>query len=230
LRLRAHLQSGGATVIRPGNAPGSASPAGSGHHNATISSRWLHPPVCPSSAPFSSASMSGPDIALHLKIPGVARYETGRQDMAPNPSGGRTARTHASGQLRCRRAHDSPLPGDLCHGLDTPRRTSRSVSRVSGSRLSSVQLSTREDGTCLSRALASATSERCEGNTSFTCVLTSWGGATVIRTGTHPDQLRLRARGTTTPRSRLAGSALQYAPVPPHFHPLPCRAQTSRFA
>jgi hypothetical protein len=149
--------------------------------------------------------------------------------MAPNPSGGRTARTHASGQLRCRRAHDSPLPGDLCHGLDTPRRTSRSVSRVSGSRLSSVQLSTREDGTCLSRALASATSQWCEGNTSFTCVLTSWGGATVIRTGTHPDQLRLRAGGTTTPRSRLAGSALQYAPVPPHFHPLPCRAQTSRF-
>jgi hypothetical protein len=149
--------------------------------------------------------------------------------MPPNPSGGRAARTHASGQLRCRRAHDSPLPGDLCHGLDTPRRTSRSVSRVSGSRLSSVQLSTREDGTCLSRALASATSERCEGNTSFTCVLTSWGGATVIRTGTHPDQLRLRAGGTNTPRSRLAGSALQYAPSRLHFHPLPCLAQTSRF-
>src|SRR5258708_2465306 len=36
-----------------------------------------HPPVCPSSAPFSSASMSGPDIALRLKI---ARRATTRQD------------------------------------------------------------------------------------------------------------------------------------------------------
>jgi hypothetical protein len=160
-------------------------------------------------ATFSSPSLPGTGIALHLKIPGVARYETGRQDRAPTPRGGRTARTHASGQLRCRRAHDSPLPGDLCHGLDTPRRTSRSVSRVSGSRLSSVQLSTREDGTCLSRALASATSARCAGNTSCPCVLTSWAGATVIRTGTHPDQLRNRARGTTTPRSRRAGSTTQ---------------------
>src|SRR5260221_556817 len=89
---------------------------------------------------------------------------------------------------------------------------------------------TRGDGTCLPRAPVSATSERCEGNTSFTCVLTSRGGATVIRTGAHLDQLRLRARGTTTPRSRLAGSTLQYVSARAHFHPLPCLAQTSRFA
>src|SRR5262249_39197509 len=77
--------------------------------------------------------------------------------------------------------------------------------------------------------LSWAASERCEGKTKFACVLTSWGGATVIRTGTHQDQLHNRAKGTNTPRSRLAGSALQYAPLRLHFHPLPCRAPTSRF-
>src|SRR5260221_691306 len=73
---------------------------------------------------------------------------------------------------------------------------------------------TRGDGTCLPRAPVSATSERCEGNTSFTCVLTSKaeGRQSSVRE-THLDQLRNRATGTTTPRSRLAGSALQYAPA-----------------
>jgi hypothetical protein len=46
---------------------------------------------------------------------------------------------------------------------------------------------------------------------------------------THQDQLPNRAGGTKTPRSRLAGSPLQYAPARLHFHPLPCLAQTSRF-
>ena len=46
---------------------------------------------------------------------------------------------------------------------------------------------------------------------------------------THQDQLRNRAGGTKTPRSRLAGSTTQYVPARPHFHPLPCLAQTSRF-
>src|SRR5262249_34355134 len=46
---------------------------------------------------------------------------------------------------------------------------------------------------------------------------------------THQDQLPNRARGTNTPRSRLAGSTLQYAPDRLHFHPLPCLAQTSCF-
>src|SRR5258708_32553352 len=76
---------------------------------------------------------------------------------------------------------------------------------------------TRGDGTCLPRAPVSAPSERCEGNPRFTCVLISRGRATVIRTGAHLDQLRLRAYGTTTPRSHLAGSTLQHTPVPAPF-------------
>src|SRR5262249_14742699 len=52
------------------------------------------------------------------------------------------------------------------------------------------------------------------------------GGATVLCTGTHQDQLRHRASRTKTPRSRLAGSALKYVS---QFHPLPCLLQTSRF-
>ena len=62
--------------------------------------------------------------------------------------------------------------------------------------------------------LSRAASERCEGNTSFACVLTSRGGATVIHPGTHQDQLPNRARSPNMPRSRLAGSAMEYAP---HF-------------
>src|SRR5260370_37719663 len=67
------------------------------------------------------------------------------------------------------------------------------------------------------------------GNTSFTCVLTSKGGATVIRSGTHQNQLRKRASSAKTPRSRLAGSTLQYASARSHFHPLSWLAQPSRF-
>src|SRR5260221_2898185 len=54
-----------------------------------------HPPVLPTSPPFSSASMPCPDIALHLKIPRLAKQEKGHQDVAPDPSGWRAARTPA---------------------------------------------------------------------------------------------------------------------------------------
>src|SRR5262249_43630128 len=63
--LRAHLLRGRGASHSYGNAPGSPSPSGSLRHNATISSRWLHPRVY---VPFSSASMSGADIALRLNM------------------------------------------------------------------------------------------------------------------------------------------------------------------
>src|SRR5260221_9085365 len=50
-----------------------------------------------------------------------------------------------------------------------------------------------------------------KGNTSFACVLTSHEGRQSSVRETHLDQLHLRARGTKTPRSRLAGSTLPYA-------------------
>src|SRR5260221_7564426 len=144
--------------------------------------------------------------AFRLKIPGVATHERGQQELAPNRSGGRAAR-------------DALVPGYTA-GV-SPALLSLATG-VMAWLLSSHHAETDR----LPRAPIWVASERCEGNTSCTCVLTSWGGATVIRTGTHPDQLRHRAHGATTPRSRLAGSPIQYAS---HFHPLPCRAQTSRF-
>src|SRR5258706_7737184 len=65
-----------------------------------------------------------------------------------------------------------------------------------------------------------------KGTTSFAGGRTSHEGRQSSVRETHLDQLHLRARGTTTPRSRLAGSTLPYAS---HFHPLPCLGQTSRF-
>ncbi len=99
----------------------------------------------------------------------------------------------------------------------------------SRSNSSSALLPTREGRTCLPRASVSATSERCTGNHQFHLRAHLQRGATVIHTETHPDQLRNRARSTTTPRSHLAGSTLQYVSARAHFHPLSCRAQTSRF-
>src|SRR5437588_130775 len=65
--------------------------------------------------------------------------------------------------------------------------------------------------TCIPFVPFWATCERCEGNTSFACVLDLPLGATVILTGTHQDQLPKRAYCTKMPRSRLVGSPVQYA-------------------
>src|SRR5260221_1982337 len=95
------------------------------------------------------------------------------------------------------------------------------------------------------------------GNTSFACVLTSKaeGRQSSVRE-THLDQLHLRAGGTKTPRSRLAGSPSPVCPTSApfssafmsgpdialhleagaqatiragYFHLLLCRPQTSPF-
>jgi len=148
--------------------------------------------------------------AFRLKIPGVATHERGQQELAPNRSGGRAAR-------------DDLVPGYTA-GV-SPALLSLATG-VMAWLLSSHHAETDK----LPRAPVWVASERCEGNTSFAGGLTSKaeGRQSSVRE-THLDQLHLRARGTKTPRSRLAGSPLPYAPTWLHFHPLPCLGQTSRF-
>src|SRR5260221_8943282 len=179
-----------------------------------------HPPVCPTSAPFSSASMSGPDIALHLKIPGVAKQEKGRQEVAPNPNGGRAARTRASGQLRCRRAHVSPLPGDLRHRLDTQPRASRSVPSVSRSNPSSAQLQRAGTGrACLVLRSRQPASGARETPGSPACSPPEQGQQSFVR-GRTPVSF---ACGLVAPLRHDLISLAPPSSIPPsrpHFHPL----------
>src|SRR5258707_6505074 len=156
-------------------------------------------------------------LKIHLKIPGVAKQEKGRQEVAPNPDGGRAARTRASGPLRFRRAHVSPLPGGLRHGLDTQPRASRSVPSVSRSNPSSAQLQRAGTGrACLVLRSRQPASGARETPVSPACSPPEEGRQSSVRE-THLDQLRLRACCTTTPRSHLAGSTLQHTLVPAPF-------------
>src|SRR6266480_412794 len=79
--------------------------------------------------------------------------------------------------------------------------------------------------TCIPLVPFWAARKRCEGNTSFACVLTEHSG--------QQSSLRERTRisfliGLKAPKCH---DLVSLAPLPsmPHFHPLPCPPRTSRF-
>src|SRR6266487_3421665 len=79
--------------------------------------------------------------------------------------------------------------------------------------------------TCIPFVPFWAVRERCEGNTSFACVLTEHSG--------QQSSIRERTRISfiTGLRAPKCHDLVSLAPQPsmPHFHPLPCPPRTSRF-
>jgi hypothetical protein len=138
--------------------------------------------------------------ALRPKIPGAAAPESGQQKRAPDLGGGRAARDD---RAPCYEAGVSTAL------LSTARSLAAGI---------------------LHHGLGSQRAVRRETPVSPACSPPREGQQSSVRE-THLDQLRNRARRhqNATISSRWLHT-LQYAPSRLHFHPLPCLAQTSRFA